>query len=73
MSGAINFSMTDLYGAGYGGTTDMTIPEAADQNALVDDESAAETVAAQSKNKVNVFLAIALVVVIALVIGAVNR
>ena len=41
MAGAINFAMTDVYG-GIWGTTETTIPEANDQQALVDDQKAAD-------------------------------
>lgn len=42
--GALNFSMADLYPgmAGYYGTRQTTIPEASDQQALVDNEDAAK-------------------------------
>lgn len=48
MSGAINFSMSDVYG-GIWGTTEQTIPEAADHAALVDDEKMAQEAKAMPK------------------------
>lgn len=73
MSGAINFLMSDLYGGGFAGTGDLTVPEAEDHRALVDDEAVAETVARQTKNKAPVLLALALIVILAFVIGAVKK
>lgn len=48
MSGAINFAMSDIYG-GIWGTTEQTIPEAADHAALVDDEKIAAEANTQQK------------------------
>lgn len=65
MAGAINFAMTDVYG-GIWGTTETTIPEADDQQALVDDQKAADDVSAAGQKKFPV--AVALIVVLAIVI-----
>ena len=68
---AINFSMTDIYG-GYAGTTEMTIPDADDKNALTDTSTTNTAVASKNvtvaSNK-KMYLAIALVLVLVIVIG----
>lgn len=68
MSGAINFAMSDIYG-GIWGTTETTIPEANDQNALVDDQKAAATVSNSGRKTMPIFAAIVLVIVIAFIAG----
>ena len=70
MSGAINFAMSDIYG-GIFGTTEYTIPEAADQTALVDDQKASDTANTQNKktNALPIFLAIVLIFILAIVLG----
>ena len=68
MSGAINYPMSDIYG-GFAGTTERTIPEADDQNALVDDQKATDTTHATTANKNKIYLAIALILIIVAVIG----
>ena len=70
MSGAINFAMSDIYG-GIFGTTEATIPEAADQTALVDDQKASDTANTQNKttNAFPIFLAIFLIFILAIVLG----
>ena len=70
MSGAINFAMSDIYG-GVFGTTEKTIPEAADQTALVDDQKASADVSDVNgnKKKLPVALAIVLVIVVAFIVG----
>lgn len=68
MSGAINFAMTDIYG-GFSGTTEETIPEAADQQAIVDDQKTAAQYQNTTKKPLPVVAALALVAVLALVIG----
>ena len=65
MAGAINFAMTDVYG-GIWGTTETTIPEANDQQTLVDDQKAADDESDAGKKKYPV--AITLIVVLAIVI-----
>lgn len=67
MAGAVNFKMGDIYG--YWGTTEETIPEADDQTALVDDQKAAAAVSEKTKNSVPIYLAIALIGVVALILG----
>lgn len=71
MSGAINFPMSDLYG-GIWGTTETTIPEAADQNALPDDQKAAEAVSTDAPKRVPILLALALFVVLVILFGGVK-
>lgn len=71
MAGAINFAMSDIYG-GVWGTTEQTIPEAADQQALVDDQKAAADVSDAGKKKFPILGAVALVVIIAFLVGAVK-
>ena len=68
--GAINFAMSDIYG-GVWGTTETTIPEAADQTALVDDQKASADVTDTkgNKKKIPVALAIVLVIIIAFIVG----
>lgn len=68
MSGAINFAMTDIYG-GVWGTTEETIPEAADQQALPDDQKAAVDVSDSGKKSVPILLAVVLFIVLAAVFG----
>lgn len=68
MAGAINYAMSDIYG-GYAGTTEKTIPEADDQNALVDDQKASDTAHPTTANKGKIFLAIALILIAVIAIG----
>lgn len=68
MTGAINFAMSDIYG-GVWGTTEQTVPEASDQQALVDDQKASAQVANTEKKPFPVLLALALIFIIALVVG----
>lgn len=68
MSGAINFPMADVYGMGFG-TTENTIPEANDQQALVDDQKSAGAVSESGMKKVPILLAIGLVLVIGFLAG----
>lgn len=72
MVGAINFPMTDVYG-GFAGTTEYTVPEAEDQNALVDDQKATDTVNITGASQKRVFLSIALVLIVIVVLGGVKR
>lgn len=71
MAGTMNFLYGDVYGSGYS-TTEETVPEAADQNALVDDQKAAETVSLDGKKKMPVLLAVVLVIALAFLIGGLN-
>lgn len=71
MAGAINFAMTDVYG-GVWGTTETTIPEANDQQALVDDQKAADDVSAGGKKKFPVAMALIAVLAIVIISGAVK-
>mgnify|MGYP003535129224 CR=1 FL=1 len=67
---AINFPMSDIYGGGMG-TTEMTVPDADDQNALTDTENknkaVAKTVGVTSNTKF--YLGIALVLILVIVLG----
>ena len=71
MPGAINFYMADIYGTGYS-TTETTIPEADDQVALVDDQKAAGAVSETGKKKVPILAAIALLIVVAFLMGVIK-
>lgn len=65
--GALNFHMSDLYG-GIGGTTETTIPEVADQKALVDDQKA--NIQQEVKTKgTPIYFAIIILIVIAVILG----
>lgn len=68
MAGSVNFLMGDVYGAGWS-TTEETVPEAADQNALVDNEKAAETASINGQKKFPILLAVGLLLILAFVIG----
>lgn len=68
MAGAINFAMSDVYG-GIWGTTEETIPEANDQQALVDDQKAAADVSDAGKKSKNILLAVVLVIALAFIVG----
>ena len=60
--------MSDVYG-GIWGTTETTIPEADDQNALVDDQKAAADVSDSGKKSKNILLAVVLVIALAFMFG----
>lgn len=68
MAGAINFAMSDIYG-GIWGTTEQTVPEAADQQAIVDDQKSVATVKNTEKKTAPVLLALVLIFIVALVVG----
>lgn len=68
MSGAINFMMGDIYPAGWS-TTEETIPEAADQNALVDDQKAAVDTGKSAKKSFPIALGIILILILCIVFG----
>lgn len=68
MSGAVHFHMADVYGTGWS-TTEQTIPEANDQNALVDDQKAAAAVSQSGTKKMPILAAVALLLVIAFLMG----
>lgn len=71
MAGSVNFLYGDVYGAGFS-TTEETVPEAADQNALVDNEKAAETASVNGKKKFPVMMAVGLLLILAFVIGGIK-
>lgn len=71
MSGAINFAMSDVYG-GIWGTTETTIPEATDQNALVDDQKASDTISDAGKKRFPIALTIILLLVLAFFAGVIK-
>lgn len=69
MSGATNFHMQEIYGYGFG-TTEDTIPEAADQNALVDDQKSADVANAHGgSSKISIIGAVLLILCIAVLMG----
>ena len=70
MSGAINFSMSDVYG-GVCGTTEQTIPEASDHAALVDDEKMAAEAKAMPK-KFPFGMAALVILVLVVLLGMVD-
>ena len=67
----MNFTYGDIYGVGFS-TTEETIPEAADQQALVDDQKVAATASVDGQKKFPVLLAVVLLVVMAFIIGGLN-
>lgn len=67
----MNFTYGDIYGVGFS-TTEETIPEAADQQALVDDQKAAATASVDGTKKFPVLLGVLLLLVVAFVIGGLN-
>lgn len=71
MSGAVNFLYGDVYGAGWS-TTEETVPEAKDQNALVDDQKSAEVASPDGQKRVPVLLAVVAVIGLAFLIGGLN-
>ena len=71
MSGAINFMWGDMYPGGWD-TTAETVPEAADQAALVDDQKAAADTGKTAKKSFPIGLAIILVIVLAVLFGGVK-
>ena len=71
MAGAINFAMSDIYG-GIWGTTEATIPEDADQQALVDDQKAAAAESDSGKKSVPIAMAIVLFIILAFLFGVVK-
>lgn len=67
----MNFTYGDIYGVGFS-TTEETIPEAADQQALVDDQKVAATASVDGQKKFPVLLAVVVLVVMAFIIGGLN-
>ena len=65
------FMQSDIYGPGWS-TTELTIPEAADQQALVDDQKAAGSVSESGRKQLPVFAAIIVVIVLAFLVGGVK-
>ena len=65
------FYMSDVYG-GVNGTTEMTIPEAADKQALVDDDKSAAETAPSSVKKTPIFLAIGMIFIAAIALGGIK-
>lgn len=68
---AINFAMSDIYG-GYAGTTEATIPDADDQNALTDvstDNTRPIKTSVKNATGSKMWLAIALILIAVVVIG----
>lgn len=63
------FFMSDVYGDIGGGTTMLTMPEAADKQALVDDHNADQTVQTSDVNYKGIVGAVALIVALAVLMG----
>lgn len=71
MAGEVKFYLADLYGTGYT-TTEETVPEAEDRQALVDDQNAAVTASDTGKKKIPMAIGIiALLVIVGFVGGRV--
>ena len=68
MSGAINYPMSDIYG-GFAGTTERTVPDADDQQALVDDQKATDTVNAGHSKKGKILLSVLLILILVVALG----
>lgn len=70
MSGAINFMFADIYGTGWS-TTEETIPEAKDQQAIVDDQKVSASVENENitAKKPRVLAAVVLFLILAAVMG----
>ena len=66
--GAVNFPMSDIYG-GMAGTTEYTVPEASDQNALTDDQKANDTVSTANVPKKGIWLSLLLILILVVVLG----
>ena len=62
------FTYADVYGFGWS-TTEETIPEAADRQALVDDQNTAMDAAAVKNKKMPIFVSIVAVIALAFLIG----
>ena len=69
--GAVHYCMSDIYG-GYAGTTEKSIPDADDQNALTDVSTAenkpTHKVIEKSSNK-KLYMALILVLILVVVFG----
>lgn len=70
--GAIHYAMSDIYG-GYAGTTEQTIPDADDQNALTDTSQAntrpVKSAPINTASNSRMYLALLLVLILVIVIG----
>lgn len=62
------FFMSDVYG-GIWGTTEQTIPEAADKQALVEDQATAAKTGEVEVKAMPILLAVGLIFILALVLG----
>lgn len=71
MAGAITFMMSDIYG-GINGTTETTIPEAYDQNALVDDQKVAESASTAGQKRFPLGLAVCVLLGVVIISGVVK-
>lgn len=65
---AINYPMSDIYG-GFAGTTEQTVPDADDQQALVDDQKATDTVNSGHSKKGKILLSVLLIVIVVIALG----
>ena len=68
MSGAINYPMSDIYG-GFAGTTEKTVPDTDDQQALVDDQKATDTANGKTVKKSKILLSVLLVLILVVALG----
>ena len=68
MTGAINYPMSDIYG-GFAGTTEKTVPDESDQQALVDDQKATDTVNTVKAKKGKILLSVLLVLILVVALG----
>lgn len=67
----MNFAMTDVYG-GVWGTTELSIPDANDQKALVDDQKTASAVSETGKKRVPIALVLVAVIGVVILAGVVK-
>ena len=65
--GIINYAMTDIYG-GYAGTTETTVPDEHDQNALVDEGKQTSNIESVKKS-MPVYMALVLIGILAVIMG----
>lgn len=68
---AINYPMSDIYGGGMG-TTEMTVPDPDDQNALTDTENKHKSVAryaVKETSNTKFYLGLLFVLILIIVIG----
>lgn len=72
--GAINYPMSDIYGGGIG-TTEMSIPDADDQNALTDTENKNKPLANTAgvkASKIKFYVGILFVLILIILLGGIR-